>query len=56
MEGIEHSMLEGGCNVLESKGRDMIGKSVPRCGKRNFIMMLRVDLNLIVVREAIYEG
>lgn len=56
VESIGHSMLEDASVILEPKGHDTMGESAPGCSEHYFILIHRVDPNLIVTRETIHEG
>ena len=53
MEIIGHRLLEVRCNILESKRKLTIRKSVVRENESRLVLGFRANVNLIVTEEAI---
>jgi hypothetical protein len=56
MKNVCHGPLESGTNILEAKWHDMIRKGAPRGSECDFVLIDRVNLDLVVARETIHEG
>ena len=56
MKTVCHGMLEGGSNVLQTKGHYSIGERAPRGCECNLVTIFFPDLDLVISRKAIHEG
>jgi hypothetical protein len=55
MEGIRHSALKSGANVLETKREFPIGESAPRTNKSRLMLILGNNIDLIISIETIHQ-
>jgi hypothetical protein len=55
MEIIRHSAMKSGTSVLETEREFPIGKSTPRKNKRNLMLILGNNVDLIIPRETIHQ-
>ena len=56
METICHGTLEGGSNVLQTKGNYSICECAPRGCECILVTILFPDLNLVISRNSVHEG
>ena len=56
MKNICHGPLECGADILEAEWHDTIRKGAPRGCECGFVLIGRVNLDLVVTREIIHEG
>jgi hypothetical protein len=55
MEGIRHSTLKSGANVLETERKFSIGEISPRTNERGFVLILGNNIDLIISREIVHQ-
>ena len=56
MEKICHGALEGGSNILQTKGHYLIGECAPQGCECSLVMIFFLDLDLVVAGKSIHEG
>jgi hypothetical protein len=56
MKNVCHGPLESGVGILEAEWHDTIHKGAPRGCECGFVLIDRVNLDLVVTRETVHEG
>jgi hypothetical protein len=55
MKDVCHRVLEGCAGVFEAEGHDTVCKRAPRGNECSFVLIGRVNLNLVIARESVHE-
>ena len=56
VEAVCHGVLEGGSNVFQAKGHDLICECAPWGCECHLIMVFFLDLDLVISRKTVHEG
>ena len=53
MKDVIHGPLEGGTNIFNTKGNELVCECAPWCCEGCFVLICIADLNLIIPKEPI---
>ena len=56
MESERHGPLEGSSSIFEVEGHFPVGEGAPREDESCFVLIVRLDLDLVVSKESIHKG